>query len=213
MRFRRQFWASAVILIVAIFYLMQLSHGEAVPIRKSLKDFPLEIGNWKGKEEGLDSKVKAILGVEDSMMRVYRNDKGYPIWFYVGYYESQSKGNIIHSPKHCYPGSGWHPTQNRIEEITISSLSKEKIRVNLFLIRKGVEKQLVLYWYQERGRINTSEYMAKFYMIVDAITRNRTDGALVRISAPVINSVDETLKQEKEFIRLAFPFLKDFLPE
>ena len=213
MRFRWQFWSSVVILTLAVFYLMHLSHGEAVPLRKSLAEFPLELGHWKGKEQGLDPKVKAVLGVEDSMMRVYENDDGFPLWFYVGYYQSQSKGDIIHSPKHCYPGSGWHTVKSKIEEITFASAPEDKIRINRFLIQKGLQKQLVLYWYQERGRINANEYWALFYRILDAITRNRTDGSLVRISAPVINSVDETLKYEVDFIRLTFPLLREFLPE
>ena len=192
---------------------MHLSHGEVVPLKKSLKEFPLELGGWSGQEREMDPKIKGVLGVEDSMMRVYRNERGFPLWFYVGYYESQTKGDIIHSPKHCYPGSGWRTVQNQIEEIVLSDRSGDTIRINRFLIQKGMEKQLVLYWYQERGRINISEYWAKLYMILDAITRNRTDGSLVRISAPVVDSVKETLKCETEFVRLVVPLLKEFLPE
>ena len=213
MHFRWQFWFSVIFLMVTIFYIMHLSHGEIVPLRASLEEFPLELGSWKGKEEGLDERVKAVLGVEDSMMRVYRNEKGFPLWIYVGYYESQSQGDIIHSPKHCYPGGGWQKVESAIQEIPLLSPANNSIKVNRYLIEKGLEKQLVLYWYQERGRINTSEYWAKFYLVLDAITRNRTDGSLVRISAPVMDSVDATLNQEIEFIRLIFPLLEKFLPK
>ena len=213
MKFSRQFWLSILILIISIYYIKHISHGKAVPLRKSLKEFPLKLGAWTGTEKGLKQEIIDILGVEDPMMRVYTNNDRFPIWLYIGYYESQSRGDIIHSPKHCYPGSGWQTLETGIEEIKISHLNKEKIRVNRFLIQKGLEKQLVLYWYHERGRINTSEYWAKFYLIFDAVTRNRTDGSLVRISAPVIDSVEQTLKREKEFIGLMFPYLKEFLPD
>ncbi|MDY6972775.1 MAG: EpsI family protein [Thermodesulfobacteriota bacterium] len=213
MQLRWQFWTSTAILVAAILCLMQVSHGKPVSIKKNLREFPLELGGWSGEEREMDKKIKGVLGVEDSMMRVYRNEQGFPLWIYVGYYESQSKGDIIHSPKHCYPGSGWQTVQNQIEEISLSDHSGDKLRVNRFLIRKGMAQQLVLYWYQERGRINTSEYWAKLYMIFDAITRNRTDGSLVRISAPVVDSVKETLKRETEFVRLVVPLLREFIPE
>lgn len=213
MHLRWQFWSTLAILVLAIFYLMHVSHGEEIPLKKSFQEFPLEVGAWKGKEGGLDDRTVAILGVEDYMMRTYRNKRGYALSLYVGYYESQRKGDIIHSPKHCYPGSGWQRVENKIEEIAIPSSPHESIEVNRFLIRKGLEKQLVFYWYQERGRINTSEYWAKFYLILDAVTRNRTDGSLVRISATVKDSVEKTAKHEVEFIQLIFPLLKSFLPE
>lgn len=209
--YRWQFWTSVVILIGAIVYLKHLSHGEALPLRKNLAELPLELDEWKGREEGLDPKVLGVLGVEDSILRIYHNGKGCSLSLYVGYYESQRQGDIIHSPKHCYPGSGWYPVQNQVEEITLAS--GDRIKVNRYLIQKGLDSQLVLYWYQERGRIITNEYLAKLYLIFDAITRNRTDGSLVRVSAPVINSVDETLNYQVQFIKLLFPFLSEFLPD
>ena len=207
---RRQFWISVLILIGAIFCLRYLSHGEAIPLGRSLGELPLEVGDWKGKEKGLSDRVIQILGVEDSVMRTYANDEGLYLWLYVGYYESQRQGDTIHSPKHCYPGSGWHPVENRIEEITLSSGAR--IKVNRYVIQKGLDKQVVLYWYQVLGRIVTSEYWAKFYLVMDAITKNRTDGSLVRVSAPVLHSVEETHNAAAEFVKQIFPHLKEVLP-
>lgn len=210
MHYHRQFWISVLILISAIFCLRYLSYGEAIPLRRNLSELPLAVGDWKGREQGLEERAVEILGVEDSVMRAYINDKGLVVWLYVGYYESQRQGDIIHSPKHCYPASGWHPAQNRVAEISLSS--GDRIKVNQYVIQKGLDKQVVLYWYQERGRIITNEYWAKLYLVFDAITRNRTDGALVRISAPVIGSVDQAHECAVGFVRHIFPHLEALLP-
>jgi EpsI family protein len=87
------------------------------------------------------------------------------------------------------------------------------VEINKFIIQKGLDKQLVLYWYQDRGRIITSEYWAKIYMVVDAIAKNRTDGAFVRITIPYTHqSESEVLAQGKAFAELIFPLLQEYLP-
>jgi EpsI family protein len=84
--------------------------------------------------------------------------------------------------------------------------------VNRIVIEKGFDRQLILYWYQDRGRIISSEYAAKGYLILDATTRNRTDGALVRISTPVVGSEEEAFRHAVEFVQSLFPALAAHLP-
>ena len=97
--------------------------------------------------------------------------------------------------------------------LDIPGAKASPVRVNRFLIAKGLEKQLVLYWYQERGRVIANEYQAKLYMIVDAITRNRTDGALIRLSAGVSESVEVTEARLMAFTQRLFPLLALYLPD
>ena len=59
--------------------------------------------------------------------------------------------------------------------------------MNLYVIRKDLDQQIVLYWYQSHGRVVASEYWGKFYMVYDALRLNRTDAAMVRITVPVRN--------------------------
>lgn len=212
MRFGWHYWSSALILISAMLFLNTLSRSEVIPLRKSLSEIPLHLGAWEGKEgEALDTKVIGILGVEDSLLRIYTRGGGDYLSLYIGYYQSQGHGDSIHSPKHCLPGSGWQPIEDRVVDISLQD--GRSVTVNRYLIQKGSEKQLVLYWYQERGRVIANEYMVKLFLVLDAITRNRTDGALVRIIAPVTSSVDETLSFQKEFAQEMFPYLSDSLPE
>ena len=123
---------------------------------------------------------------------------------------SQRTGDTIHSPKHCLPGAGWVP--GRAGDVSIPLLSDGSVTVNDYLIQKGRDKQLVLYWCQARGRTIASEYWAKLWMVLDALRRHRTDGALVRVIAPTGKAESEARERAVEFVRSLYPRLKDFIP-
>jgi EpsI family protein len=142
-----------------------------------------------------------------------------PLWLYVGYYKSQRTGVTYHSPLNCLPGSGWSIMSREVIPLALTHggqgqllASASRIRVNKVVIQKGLEKQLILYWYQDRGRVVTSEYWAKGYLLWDAMTRNRTDGALVRLSIPVESTTEEALASGESFLRDAYPLLAEYLP-
>ncbi len=203
--------SAAAILVVGVVSLPILSHGESVPLRRSLDRFPADVGPWQGASDSLPPSILDVLRVSDYLMRRYTAPGKPPIWLYVGYYETQRQGQIIHSPQQCLPGSGWNFLSR--EYLTLGLPGRaDPATINNVLVGKGEERQIVLYWYQERGRIVASEYKAKLYMITDAVTRNRTDGALVRLSAPVRGSEEQTLQQLLEFVRVMFPRLTEFLP-
>jgi EpsI family protein len=96
--------------------------------------------------------------------------------------------------------------------IALAGSAPAQITVNRVIVAKGQDRQIVLYWYQERGRIVASEYWGRAYMVWDSITRTRTDGALVRVSASVVGSEEDTDRQVAEFSRGIFPLLTEFLP-
>ena len=202
---------AGVILLGGIVFLQLLSHGEAVPLRRSFDEFSLRLGPYGGVEQGLEPEIVKVLGVTDFMMRRYTASGRLPIWLYVGYYESQRTGVIIHSPKNCLPGSGWNILKS--ERVTIHMPgSASGLTINRVIVAKGQDRQLVLYWYQERGRVVASEYWGKAYMVWDSIMRRRTDGALVRVSAPIAGSEEEAYGEVVEFSRRIFPLLTNFLP-
>ena len=199
------------VLVAGILSLMTLSHGEAVPIRQRLEGFPVQVGQWRGIGEALPPSVLDVLKVTDYIMRQYASPQAPPVWLYVGYYDSQRQGQTIHSPQQCLPGSGWNILSREYLTLPLPGRS-DPVTINRVLIAKGQDRQIVFYWYQERGRVIASEYAAKLYLVTDAITRNRTDGALVRLSTPVTGSEEETLQQLLKFTRLILPSLTEFLP-
>jgi EpsI family protein len=161
----------------------------------------------------MEAKVVNILGVEDYLMRSYTNPSGGNLQVYVGYYESQSEGDIIHSPKHCLPGAGWQPVYVGKETVEFNTGSRDSVEINKYVVQKGIERELVLYWYHSRGRVVASEYADKLYLIWDSIFKKRSDGALVRLSSRVNPDEKETLTGMINFIRQFFPVLQEFLPE
>jgi len=180
---------AVTMLLVTWGSLQVFSHGEPVLSKKPFAQFPLTIAEkWQGKELGMEQSVLDILKLSDYMMRVYvpsqeGQSRVTPLWLYVGYYQSQRTGSTYHSPKNCLPGSGWQFVET--DQVVVPASDTTSILINKVLIQKGLDKQIILYWYQDRGRVIASEYWAKGYMIWDAMTQNRTDGSLVRISVPV----------------------------
>jgi EpsI family protein len=196
--------------------IQMLSHGEPTLSKKPFSQFPLVIADkWHGKELGMEQGVLDVLRLSDYMMRVYvpsqaEQERVTPLWLYVGYYQSQRTGSTYHSPKNCLPGSGWQFAET--DHVTVPVSGTTSIQINKVLIEKGLDKQIILYWYQDRGRVIASEYWAKGYMIWDAMTKNRTDGSLVRISVPVTTTTEDAYQYGLSFLRDAWPLLVDYMP-
>jgi len=165
----------------------------------------------------MEDRILAILGVDDYLNRVYVSPERAGVALYVGYYNSQRQGDSIHSPMNCLPGAGWEPLSRSFVKIpvTVAGDTKE-IDANRYVIQKGLDRQVVLYWYQSHGRTVASEYWSKFYLIRDALRLNRTDAALVRVIVPIVPNQDgaETTAetQATDFIGSMFPVLSNYLP-
>ncbi len=212
MSFRRTIIASALMLLTLV-CLRYLSHAENIQPNKPFSTFPKEIGGWIGKESRFDDEIYEILGVSDSFLGNYRSSAGGHVQLYIGFYQSQKEGIQIHSPKNCLPGGGWNITRSSTEELTLPGQKPDRIRVAKLNIRQGDQKQIVLYWMQSRGRFISSEYMQKFYRVIDSIIKHRTDGAFVRLITPVINGNEaKALQETKGFVRVLMPVLHEYLP-
>jgi len=168
-------------------YLAAVSRAEAVPIRETLAACPTAISQWSGRRAAdFDAKTLALLGVDEYLNRVYTNPQRRPVGVYIGYYGTKRQGDTMHSPLNCLPGAGWSPVSfARIQVPVISEGTTRSIEINRYTIAKGMDRQVVLYWYQSHGRVVASEYWGKVFLVLDAIRLNRTDGALVRVIAPV----------------------------
>jgi EpsI family protein len=202
---------TASTLISGILILHCTSHGEPIMLRLPLREFPSEIRVWKGEDQSLDPKVLAALGVTDYLNRIYRSQAAQPVQVYVGYYQTQRTGEAIHSPKNCLPGSGWEPVQS--DRLQVKIPGYPPIVVNSYLIEKGLDRDLVFYWYQSQGRVVASEYSAKLWMAVGAVTRNRTDGALVRLVTSAQDGEDNARARLVIFAREIYPLTRQFIPD
>jgi EpsI family protein len=205
-----RFWAMVLVLASAALGLRALSHGEPVQLTTPLNSFPQELGSWQGRDVPIDRDILKVAAVDDYVNRVYRNPDGGAVGLYVGYYKSQQTGDVIHSPKNCLPGSGWQPVT--AGQLSISLPNGTTAPVNLYVIEKGMDRQLVLYWYQSHGRIIASEYWAKIYMVRDALRINRTDSALVRIVTPFKQDRQAAQSRAVAFAGQLLTPLQSFIP-
>jgi EpsI family protein len=172
-----------------------LSHGESTPPAKPMSEFTKDIGNYRSMADlPFDQDTLKVLGVTDYVNRVYFSPTQGDLGLMIEYFRTQRTGATIHSPKHCLPGAGWQPTQSEIYQLPLDD--GRKVPVNLYTIRKDLDEQIVLYWYQSHGRVVASEYWGRFYMVYDALRLNRTDAAMVRIIAPVRNGDAEAARQQ-----------------
>lgn len=203
----------ALLMVFFSIYLTFMSHGEPILPRKPFSEFPKTIGDWVGREEFFSQEITNVLRVDDYVLLSYRNSKGKKIHLYVGFYQNQREGQIIHSPKNCMPGAGWNITRTSLESLTIPAADPRQIKVLKLILEKGVEKKVVLYWYQSRGRFIASEYWQKIFLVYDAIFKNRTDGSFVRLIAPTVSGYEaEATQVLKDFAVNLIPILEDYIP-
>jgi EpsI family protein len=203
---------SVALLLVAFFALHFRSVGEGVPLRESFERFPGSIGAWTGRDDAdLDPRVLGMLRMSDYLFRRYVDPTGRSAWLYIGYWQSQRRGADIHSPKNCLPAGGWEPVETARMSIPVTGAAP--ITVNRYLIQKDRQMQIVIYWFQAQGTVVAGELDAKIAMVRSAVLRNRTDGALVRISSVVQGSVPETTEALVTYIQALYPVLRDYLPD
>ncbi len=198
------------LLLGARLYAAHLGSAEAAVPREPLSELPFTIGDWQGREEPpLADDVLAQLGVDDYINRQYFRADSVAVGVYVGYYASQRQGDTIHSPQNCLPGAGWQPVETSVANIEAGGRT---VRVNQFVIQKGLDRQVVFYWYQGRGRVIANEYRNKALLMMDAARLHRTNGGLVRAIAPIVSTPDDAKKALSAFATLLLPYLDRHLP-
>ena len=213
MRSDFRFALAATVLVGTAIFLETRQGFEVLPPRQPLASLPHQLGVWHGSDVTISREVLDTLGQGDFLSRQYYGDAS--AWsnvdMFVAYFPSQRAGQTIHSPEHCLPGSGWFPLGS--SRITLALPGHVPFPANRYLIAKGDDRLLVLYWYWAHDRAVASEYRAKFYLIADAIRLNRTDGAMIRISTPVRGeNVDAAQQRLVSFARELVPLINAYVP-
>jgi exosortase D (VPLPA-CTERM-specific) len=210
-----QFFAAFAALILAFLMSTQTeSRTEIIPERMAFSRFPDQIGAWKGERIRMEQIYVDELKFDDYILTNYSDGNGVPINFYVAYYGSQATGESSHSPRNCLPGGGWQIKDSSTKEIPEVMIGGAPLLVNRFEIRQGDAAQLVYYWFQGRNRVTTNEYMVKWYLLWDAITKKRTDGALVRLTI-YVSKGDDMAEADRRLVSFAKEIvggLDDFIP-
>ncbi len=203
----------AALLVGGVFINWFAGRGEAEVERVNLTQIPAQLGEWrqKGGEIRFDKQTESVLRASDYMMREYALPDGRPANLYVGYYASQRTGATYHSPQNCLPGAGWE--MKRPNTIEIKTPTGKKFQANWFIVVNGDYKEVLIYWYQGRGRAVASEYQDKIYTVWDSVTRRRSDGAMVRVMTSVGNSEPEATKAAADLAAQTADQLSEFVPD
>jgi EpsI family protein len=213
-----KFWVVVLMLTGCLTTLRVRGDVDHVPPTPPLSYMPQTIGSWTGQDIPLNQATLDVLGDGRFLNRVYTPNNadgqaaGLPISLFIGYFPTQRTGQSIHSPQNCLPGSGWSFLSSGTTDL--HSLDGKTYHVGEYLIGNSGSKQVVLYWYLAHGRSIANDYVAKAYMMLDAIRWNRTDGALVRVVTPVgpAESVGSAQQRAVDFAQRMTPLLPRFIP-
>jgi len=212
-----RYWTVIALLFATAIVLHSRGDVDRVPHSEPLSQIPQQIDGLTSRDIPLEEDVLAILGKGDFLNRMYdggpASNSAVPVGLFIGYFPTQRTGQSIHSPQHCLPGAGWTFVSQNYVDITADN--GKPYRVGEYVISNGSSKQFVLYWYQAHGRSIANEYIAKAYMIGDAIRLNRTDGALIRVISPILPTEPEAAARDRvvRFTSQLAPLLPRFIPD
>ncbi len=203
----------ATIAFAALWFALP-ERAEVRPERESFASFPTALGDWQVHPTVIAPQILHVLRADDHLAATLRaSSGGAPVDLFIPYYHKLTEGHGIHSPEVCLPAGGWEVSA--LEARTVPLDGGREITLNRALITKGPQRQIVWYWFEQRGRQVTNDFAAKFHNISDALSRGRTDGALVRLMTPLARAETEAAGDARieEVLALLVPELPRYLPE
>lgn len=190
---------------------------ESVKVERSpFALYPMTVGEWRGSTFRLEREVEVVLAASDYLNATYvAQGVAAPVGQFIAFYDSQTDGSGIHSPEVCLPVGGWEIFSLEPYQITVPDTVYGTFEVNRAVIQKGVSKQLVYYWFEQRGRRMTNDFKAKASVIMDNLTRGRSDGALVRFTTAIQPKESEADADARlqAFMAQSLQRLPRFVPE
>jgi exosortase D (VPLPA-CTERM-specific) len=203
----------AALIIGGVFINWFEQRGEAEVSRRPLSEITSNLGDWRQKGDAIrfDASTETVLRTTDYTMREFTLPDGRIANLYVGYYASQRTGATYHSPQNCLPGAGW--MMNQPQFVEIKTPTGKAFTANKFIVENGVHTEVLIYWYQGRGRSEASEYADKINTVWDSVVRRRSDGAMVRVMTSVGGDEEKATAAAVDLAANTADKLSDFVPE
>ena len=196
------------VVIIASHLAPRISNAPPVHLLQPFASFPMQIGPWQGQRSFLDQAMAKAVGADDYVEANYVSPQQDRVSLWIAFFQSQSKQpeGRIHSPQICLQGSGWKFIESRIVDIAPGK------PVRFILMEQGPVRQVVYYWYLQRGRWLASEYSFKLFMGFEGLIHRRNDGAIIRLITPAVPTVEAARERVTGFARLLIPVLTQFIP-
>jgi EpsI family protein len=208
-----RFWVISLLLAATALLLLFRGNRDLIPASEPLSQVPRTIAGRTGSDVSIDQETLDVLGVGDFLLRDYaQSGRSVPIGLLIAYYPTQRTGVTMHSPKHCLPGAGW--VFESSQYVNLDDTNGKSHQVGEYIIADGDDRQFAIYWYQEHGRSIANEYLARVYLVKEAMQFNRTDGALVRVITPIDSNEGTAAARARAeaFTAQLFPMLPSFIP-
>jgi exosortase D (VPLPA-CTERM-specific) len=209
-----RFAVAAAFMVATALFLQPRLRGESLPSREALSSLPVQIGGWAGQDIRLDQQTLDILKPDEVLLRDYENSSQpqQSIDLFIAYSPTQNVGGQTVSWAHSLQAAGWVPTSREVVQITGPDGSS--FPANRYVVSKGQDRQLVLYWFQAHGREVASEYWAKYYLVSDSVRMNRSDGGQVRLMTPMLEGESRDAAQARlmNFGSHLLPMLDRYIP-
>jgi exosortase D (VPLPA-CTERM-specific) len=207
--------AAALTLAVSLVWVTQRPTETVAIAREPFALFPRQIGDWSGSTALLDADIEKVLGASDYLNATFATptEPGY-VNLFVAFYDKQTDGSGIHSPEVCLPVGGWEIFSLVPYQVDFTAAGYGTFEVNRAVIQKGFSKQLVYYWFEQRGKRLVNDFHAKLSVVYDGLTLGRTDGALIRYVTPIGDGETEADAEARlvRFISQSLPPLPRFVP-
>jgi EpsI family protein len=181
----------AAILLVGCALIWNVRTQAAIPLAGSLTSILSEVAGYEVIDQRVTPNEERIAGMTSYIARTYKQNGQVAFTTLVSYYDRQTQGKTIHSPRNCLPGAGWEIVSGRPHVITVDGVPRT---VNRYVLRNRSATAVAYYWYQGRGRVTANEYLVKWNLLRDAAIVGRTEEALVRVVVPV----DSTFRARAE---------------
>lgn len=175
--------AGAVLLAAGLYVHLGVSNVLKVPSRADLQTLPGEFAGWRSEIQQVDKETLEVLGADDYLITNFTTPKQDNFNLYIAYLNAQRHGHSWHSPQQCIPGGGWRITEHEI--VPAQTPAGEAYHINRMIIENRGARQLLYYWYDQRGRRIADEYVMKVMLVLDAVGMRRTDGAMIRLMTPI----------------------------
>ena len=175
-------YVPAIVLAVGCVLVGSGRGQRAVPLARPLGNVLPAVSSYTVTDQKIGDEERRVAGMSDYVARVYSRDSLVAFTTLVSYYERQTRGQSIHSPRNCLPGAGWEVLSGGTDVVSANGSS---YTVNRYILKNGNARSVVYYWYQGRGRVVASEYTVKWNLLQDAALLGHTEEALVRVVVPV----------------------------